>query len=356
MAHIFEGAWQRIVNAVDTAAQYGVGVLLGNKSEYLLPIILNIHFPDLHSVPGKQNDDAHSGINGPVEFYKTRNRAHTVRILKLLACAFAATPNVAGIQLVNEPQNNGLLPAWYHSALDTLRAAVGPDLPLYIHDAWSTDQYAALVRARADFVVLDHHLYRCFTRADRRLSGDQHAAALPRAAFAQHAHTTRGNFVVAEFSAALHPASLGAEPDTQRRMLARAALAMFEQSCAGWWVWTYKTSGWDAGWSFRDAVRAGVMPDWVGARRTAGRPNDEDARNARASHALGRHTQYWSAFKGHYEHWRFETGFRRGWDDAFLFLAFAPPQAAAAGAALSELGFKGQWVRRRAEEIGRAHV
>lgn len=29
--HVFEGAWQRIANVVNTAAQHGVGVLIGER-------------------------------------------------------------------------------------------------------------------------------------------------------------------------------------------------------------------------------------------------------------------------------------------------------------------------------------
>ncbi|KAF8517620.1 glycoside hydrolase [Gautieria morchelliformis] len=332
---VFEGAWQRILKAIDKASIYGIGVLI-----------------DLHSAPGKQNADAHSGINGRVEFYNKANLSRTVDVLILLATAFKETPNVVGIQLVNEPQNNIHLPGWYKSAIDSVRATTGPDLPIYIHDAWSTDQYASLVSARSDFVVLDHHLYRCFTSHDQTLSGDQHASALPRDDFARHAETTRGNFVVAEFSAALNPNSMGTsdagEQDRQRRVFARAELELFESSCGGWWMWTYKKDGWDAGWSLRDAVRAEIMPSWVGIRRSSHYENDVKKRDEHASYALEQHTQYWSAHKSKYEHWRFETGFKQGWDDGFLFFCFSP--STVVEPPVSELGFIGQWLQRRTLE------
>jgi len=201
-------------------------------------------------------------------------------------------------------------------------------------------------------VVLDHHLYRCFTQQDQTFSGDQHAAGLCRDDFARYAQTTRGNFVVAEFSAALNPKSFGrhndaGEQDRQRRVFFRAELDMFEKSCGGWWIWTYKKDGWDAGWSLRDTVRAEIMPNWVGKRRGEGNPNDINARNAEASSALAQHTQYWSNHKGDYEHWRFEAGFVQGWDDAFLFFLFSPQVVVETP--VSELGFQGQWVKRRTE-------
>lgn len=292
-----------------------------------------------------------------MEFYKKANLTRTVHILCLLATAFKDTPNVVGIQLVNEPQNSDALPGCYQSTLDSIRAATAnPDLPLYIHDAWSTPQYAALVQARSDFVVLDHHLYRCFTVHDQTLSGDQHASALPHDAFARYKEMTRGNMVVAEFSAALNPRSMGGvssddgEKDRQRRVFARAELEMFERTCGGWWMWTYKKDGWDAGWSFRDAVRAEILPNWVGGmERGSGRENDLEKRDEQAFNALDQHTQYWSAHKGTYEHWRFEAGFKLGWDDAFMFFHFSPSYTNVK-APVSELGFVGQWLTRRVSE------
>lgn len=237
---------------------------------------------------------------------------------------------------------------------------MGPDvdLPLYIHDAWNTSQYASLVHSRpdSDFVVLDHHLYRCFTPHDQSLSGEQHASSLPRDEFMHYSDATRGNFVVAEFSAALNPRSMGnsdaGEQDRQRRVFARGEVEMFERSCGGWWWWTYKKEGgWDAGWSIRDAVRAEIMPSRVGMRTKGkgGCGNNVKQRNALASHALEQHARYWETHKGTYEHWRFEVGFKQGWDDAFLFFQFAQ-DAPGVERPASELGFVGQWLRRRTVE------
>lgn len=309
---------------------------------------------DLHSAPGKQNGDAHSGINGPVEFFKKSNLEHATRVLKLLATAVAETPNVVGIELVNEPQNNDALWNWYTSTIDTLRSAIGYDLPLYIGDAWNTYQYADLIEKRNDFVVLDHHLYRCFTHEDQQLTGEQHASMLPPKHLTDCYSKTRGNLVVAEFSAALNPNSMrspdAGEQDRQRRVFARAELDCFSKVCGGWWFWTYKKDGWDAGWSLRDTVRAEIMPNWVGIPKGTGRSNNLDKRDSDCVNALATHQNYWSkhlSLTG-YEHWRFELGFKQGWDDTFMFLSFKP--ASQVEMPSSELGFIGQWKKRRTAE------
>ena len=196
---------------------------------------------------------------------------------------------------MNEPQNNSALPNWYTKALDALRAQAG-DLPLYIHDAWSTSQYADLLEPRNDFTVLDHHLYRCFTQEDQHKSGDEHASAIATQTinhFREVSSKTRGNFVVAEWSAALNPSSYRSgepgEQDRQRRVFAKAELDMFEECCGGMWFWCYKKQdGWDAGWSLKDATRAEIMPSFYGQRRPqAPLQIDYGARDNEKKKALG---------------------------------------------------------------------
>lgn len=58
------------------------------------------------------------------------------------------------------------------------------------------------------------------------------------------------------------------------------------------------------------------------------------------------HKNYWDQYPGKYEHWRFELGFNIGWSDAFLFFEFSP----GASNAVSELGFIGEWAKRRSVE------
>jgi len=51
-------------------------------------------------------------------------------------------------------------------------------------------------------------------------------------------------------------------------------------------------------------------------------------------------------YSGHYEHWRFNTGFDQGWDEAYDFFALDR----AGNSAVSELGFKGYVAKRKAQE------
>lgn len=309
----------------------------------------------MHAAPGKQNGDTHSGINGPVKFYEQQHLQHTTKVLNILAIEVASIPNVVGLELVNEPQNNSLLQRWYQTTLDSIREKVGPELPLYISDCWDISSYAKFIENRRDFVVLDHHLYRCYTANDLRQSGEELAAAFPPESLVNGFNITTGNIVVGEFSAALNPSSMrsseAGEQDRQRRVFAQAELQCLQTCTAGFWFWTLKKDGWDAGWNLMNTVQAEIMPKYHGMRRDQGQSDDKERAAEEAKLALTQHENYWSQKGGRgYEHWRFELGFLQGWDDAFLFFTFKPNGPAEP--CVSELGFVGEWLkRRRAEHV-----
>ncbi|VDB84757.1 unnamed protein product [Peniophora sp. CBMAI 1063] len=368
---VFAGAWARITQAIATAHRYGIGVLL-----------------DLHCAPGKQNADAHSGVSGSrVAFFEKINLVKTTRILIAMVkhlLVFTRThnpplPNLIGLELVNEANpprpDHTFLHDWYRRTIKELRALDGGGLPFYIGDAWRTMDYAGLLVSAgpqgSGFLALDHHLYRCFTHADHSMSAAQHAAVLrgregTPASFRQaneHLVHTGGGLVVGEWSAALNPASLHKSQDhtASKRTFVDAQLALYERECAGYFWWTYKKQ-WpgDDSWSLRDAVEKGTFPEHVGLRRPGKMLLPHDAERARRMEeakrqALSQHSAYWSKYPGHYEHWRFDEGFRRGWEDAYAFFMFTPGETGS----VSEVGFKAAWKQRRtamhAEAKGRSN-
>ncbi|TFK51862.1 glycoside hydrolase [Heliocybe sulcata] len=357
--HVFEGAWGRITDAISTAHQFNIGVLL-----------------DLHSAPGKQNRDSHSGTSAPTPaFFTPQNMAHTTHILTTLARHLPSLPNIVGIELLNEPQpdsHDDALRRWYTDTILSVRDAA-PQMPVYISDCWRTDEYGGFVAAlskapqRLDGVVLDHHLYRCFTGEDVNTRAEAHARALVDAnagtpsMFArvvQNLQSAGGAMVVGEFSGALNPnslAHLGGGPAEMkaRKAYLKAEIELFERYCAGWFFWTYKKESRDLGWGFRDAVEAGIWPG-VGlvvrneCERDAGRSG---RRNTMMDKALAEHTSYWDQYPGNYEHFRFGDGFVQGWDDAYERFLCA---GASSPVPVPELGFKGPWAKRRAEGYVRA--
>jgi len=285
------------------------------------------------------------------------NLSRTLLALQVLTTQLAPRPNVVGIELINEPANNDRLGGWYEDTLAALRR-ISPDLPFYISDAWDAGWYSKVVGERPDFVVLDHHLYRCFTPGDAAMSGDEHAATIRNSSpLPPLASAARGSLIIGEWSAALNPSSLrsneSGEQDRQRRAWAQAQLEAYEAACAGWFFWTWKKgTGWDAGWSARDATTAEILPRWVGGRRKTdirGIPSDAGWKQQALNGALDQHKNYWKPRGIHNEFWRFEAGYSTGWDDAILFLTFNDNNLA-----VSELGFRGEWLKRRVAEHARA--
>ncbi|KAG6852880.1 hypothetical protein C0991_008393 [Blastosporella zonata] len=281
-ALVFSGAWLRITKAIQAASRYGLGVLI-----------------DLHAAPGKQNNDAHSGTSDPPTFFNDkRSRDHTTRVLCMLlkslkAHANSQTPpltNLIGIELLNEPASpsDTALQGWYTSTIKALRD-IDPTIPLYLGECWRTDQYADFAEQHTPSspLVLDHHLYRCFTASDNSTPVSEHTHSLsdpsaptPQmfARVSEKLGRAGGGLVVGEWSGGLNPGSLTGKPGEQREYIC-AQLELYERHCAGWFFWTYKKQ-WagDTGWSLRDSVGAGVFPDRVALRRRGQILKDEDQR------------------------------------------------------------------------------
>ncbi|KAJ7272646.1 glycoside hydrolase family 5 protein [Mycena haematopus] len=344
---VFSGVWVRLIQAIETAREFGLGVLL-----------------DLHAAPGKQNSDAHAGTSkSPMFFSDRRHRMHTIHVLRTLVTHLHAhvppLVNIVGIELLNEPHPSAdaELKDWYSTAIKDI-SVLDPTLPIYLGDCWKTDQYAEYVKStpHSSFLVLDHHLYRCFSSSDISTPASAHARALiesadtPRmfARVAEMLDSAGAGFVVGEWSGALNPGSLTGSPDDTKNYVA-AQLQLYEAHCSGNFFWTYKKAGrhQDPGWCLRDAVDGGVFPPRLGlfASRSSEGDHERQAqtRDSLKNKALGEHTAYWSKYPGKYRHERFAEGFAVGWDDAYTFFA----ASSRLDRAISELGFVGAWAKTR---------
>ncbi|KAJ6605828.1 glycoside hydrolase superfamily [Mycena sp. CBHHK59/15] len=239
-----------------------------------------------------------------------------------------------------------------------------PNLPIYLGDCWRTEQYADYIKStpHSSPLVLDHHLYRCFTSSDISTPAPDHTRSLTD----ESAHTSRmfsrvaeklssagGGLVVGEWSGALNPGSITGAPDEVKNYAA-AQLSLYEKHYEGYFFWTYKKLGLrpDRGWCLRDAVEGGIFPSRVGllaTRRADGdRERQVSARDKVKVKALGEHTAYWSKYPGRYQHSRFADGFAVGWNDAYMFFA----SSSSLDRAVSELGFVGARSKNRTEDQG----
>ncbi|KAI3479829.1 hypothetical protein L1887_58076 [Cichorium endivia] len=325
-APIYAGAFSRIQRAIEFTASRNVGVLV-----------------DLHGAPGGQNADAHCGVSdGKAALWDSpANQQKTIEILKAMASEYARFENVVGLELINEPKNSGSLSSFYDQAITQVRS-VSPEvaaLPLYIGDAWDTNYYTGFVGQRAsasNFLVTDHHLYRCFTAQDLATRVEDFARKLnpgtsPLPTNSDGAGETAvwlkdmsnrcgGSLVVGEWSAALNPASLQYLSTEEQQRAAKAEYAFnewksFDKFCAGYFFWTLKKEGApDTGLGLLLGCRARSPPA--------------------ASGPAPRTTQS----GGPYEHWRFSDGYSLAWTDSVEFLKANES---------NEIGFTGQWQKTR---------
>ncbi|KAL4247590.1 glycosyl hydrolase 5 (cellulase A) family protein [Abortiporus biennis] len=357
---VYEGAWERIVNAIQTARNFGIGVLI-----------------DLHAAPGKQNPDSHAGTSSPnVQFFSNRyNLSHTTHVLSVLVKHIAAFENIVGVELINEPRPNvqqgegEILKKWYLDTYHSLQQ-IDPTMPVYIGDCWDTEGYAEFIsKSPGDrttgWFVLDHHLYRCFTQEDTRMSIQEHINSVTNpnsytpqlfSRVSAKLCSSGAAMIVGEWSGAVNPGSLqGTPPHEENRKRSewlKGQLSLYEKNCAGWFFWCYKKEQkGDLGWSLRDSFEANVFPPLPTLINGANMPSDDDRaqkREVAKSKAYGEHVAYWSKYPGDYEHWRFADGFLQGWNDAWLFFDTSM-NACQQGqkTAIQELGFQGPWLRRR---------
>lgn len=336
-AAAYAGAWSRIERAIQTAAQHGIGVLV-----------------DLHGAPGAQNTDDHSGLNtGKAGLWdgmsSSKNQKRTIAILVALAKSVAQYDNVVGLELLNEPKNSGRLQGFYEDAIKEIQRAGGPaaELPIYLGDAWDLNHYSGWAASQSKagtFLVVDHHLYRCFTKQDHSTSASEHARRVHPSANGPTCNMLNGassklggSLIIGEWSAALNPGSLqGQNQEAAQKEWGSAQLAHFTSSLGGNFYWTLKKEGGpDPGWCLYTAIEKGVIPDNVG------RPRGSPSGNYQAAHdqAHGGHSQYWNNHGVPGDHAQFSQGFQQGWKDAEHFYSTSQ----------NSIGFAGQWATLRTE-------
>jgi glucan 1,3-beta-glucosidase len=239
--------------AFKTAKKNGIGVLI-----------------DLHGVPGSQNGWDHSGRQGSLGWHNSKeNIDHSLRIVADLAARCKGYDNLIGFQLLNEPRWDvplDILKRYYQDAYHRVREHISHEkCAVVIHDGFRPRDWANFMQEpEYKNVILDTHCYQCFTDDDRKR--DLHGQV-------QHALFERKKLlddmqkqlpcIVAEWSCALPPESLGGRKglalDLAVRAYGDAELINFDAT-RGWFFWTQKTEE-GGGWSFRDCVKRGWLPE-----------------------------------------------------------------------------------------------
>ncbi|KAJ2964222.1 hypothetical protein NQZ79_g826 [Umbelopsis isabellina] len=344
---VYDSAWARLLTLIDMAGKYDIGVLI-----------------DLHGAPGGQNRDTHCGLSTHRAdlFNSKQNIETTLQALRRLATEFAPINHIIGIEVLNEPADHPQLASFYERAYDAIRSA-HPDilLPVYIGDAWNLSMYSTwLSKTAMNFVVIDTHQYFCHMPADHAKSVEEHTKRVQtyiRSQLASSAQKVAGNVVVGEWSVVLNGKSIEkSRLDDKKAMTSfqQVQQQVYDEVCAGWFYWNYRTGddGWY--WSFRYCVHNGVLPSHFAQSRT-----DPDIAKQAHQIALGdhqelldksfeQHSNYWSnnGLAGCPDFWRFKEGFSAGYNVACRFLA--PGQG-------SKIGFRQQLINEYRNDHLRRH-
>lgn len=352
---VYSNAWDIFKEMVlDKAAEHDIGVVV-----------------DLHGLPGAANECDHSGTcSGEAALWDSNeNKVKAINILDFLADELSSYDHVVGLQILNEalyehPEEEGYK-EFYLKAIHAIRD-VNKDIPIIISDGWDINRWVQIIKDKEQElseqedepvslgVIIDTHVYKCFSdeckgKAPRELV-DGTEEALP---------DTQGqvDIMVGEFSCVLdgsswdqHDEDADLSRDDMVREYGSRQCSLFNKGTCGFYFWTYKFGyGGGGEWCFREMMEKGALNASFGAsgdrfpsdREPSGEYFDSEFEQ-RSQDALNSHSGYWNDVDGErdWEHWRFEDGFKQGWEDSKTFDWFYH----------SELGRKAAWRKIRENE------
>lgn len=328
----YKDAYVNAENAVhkvfQLAEKYGLGVLL-----------------DLHGAPGSQNGADHSGVSGPTLLYGNEQyRKTTVATLKRFTEIYGNYTNLVGIELINEPREDGQLQNIYREAYTAIRA-VDPKMPIYICDTVLSSNWNKwadfIINSNWELAALDVHKYYCFSGggnpADNWINGIR---TWERDALRNL--NGRVPVVVGEWSNAFNPGSYNGydqqRRDGSRRNFIAQQLETMKGS-SGWHFWTWHGDWAEGGdWDFRSLVRQGWTSGNYFAFPSLRCPTKKtqvgeqilSILESEAAIGLNSHQTYWRRTNpaGVYDWDVYTAGFRLGYTTALKFFYFADARVA----------------------------
>ncbi len=223
---------------------------------------------DLHGAPGSQNGWDHSGRSGPINWPKDpQNIRETLRVLESFAQMFGRHPAFGGIELLNEPRDEvplEILQQFYQDAYAPLRKHLDPTVAIVFHDSFRPLAWENFMQEPAFAnVVLDTHLYQCFSDQDKsRTAQEQLAIALGRKQTLDEMQREELPTLVGEWSLSLPPHAKSGLSPLQVESLTRAygdTQLLNYDGTRGWFFWSYKLEH-ASEWNFRHCVERGWLP------------------------------------------------------------------------------------------------
>lgn len=332
---VYKNAWNILkVKYIEKAAQYNISILL-----------------DLHAVPCGANTGDHSGERLTKANFWTDKSAQdkAIEICGFIAKEFNGVENIAGIQVVNEAEFCNDVKSrvrYYTKAINSIRMN-NKFVPIVISDGWWADQWCKTLYDIAPGgeiwkmgVVVDEHVYRCFSDDDKRKNADQIIRDLDGSFLNGLSRSV--DFIIGEYSCVLDgqtwDKTQGSKDDFVR-LYGNELSRLIRDRASGSYFWSYKFQWGDGGeWGFQPMVNRGCIP----SRSIEIQLPTENDFNQILEQAYTNHSNYWNAQNPNesYEHWRFKEGFTTAWSDCMEFAKFEN----------SRIGRKSAWMAARQEE------
>lgn len=358
---VYEHAWMTVKSLVQRCHQRGIGVLI-----------------DVHGLPGSANGQDHSGTDvKTAKFWgSSKYRALATKCMAFIAQEARGMPGVLGLQIVNESEHSAeKMFEWYDDVLRTV-SQIDANLPVYVSDAWLLEPALGWSMGRnscrptntssANPVVVDTHLYWAFTPEDHAKSPQQ---------ISTEVHTKLSELegkagdvfgrgacaaFIGEYSCALNPSTESKANGYPKEDFVRdfgwAQSERYQSKSVGCTFWTYKMDWMGGGeWGFKQMVNSGKIKPPMSLQLAADDirhriANAQAQQGQRMHNTVSSHYQWWDTnHPGHYEHWRFEQGWKIGWADAQAFLEMRGQVGLQGG---DKVGAMDLWVLKRLRESG----
>jgi len=317
--------WDYVKQLITTASRYNISILV-----------------DVHGLPGGANSEAHSGmIQNPAVFFRTPRYVNKMcdEILPFITRDICVPyENIAGLQIVNEAYFDNTandMKNYYARAVSSI-SKIDNNLPVVISDGWWPQQWSDWVSANnlAYNVVIDSHIYRCFSNEDKNKDAGTIINQLPQTVSFDKG---KADFVVGEFSCVLDEETWKRTNGNRNVFISNFGTmqtSIFPKMASfGWYFWTLQFKWGDGGeWGFIPQVSKKNLQ----LRSKTVKNIDQNTVNK----IIADHIQYWKGKGDRFEHWRFEDAIRQAVQDIQGFNSLAN----------SKIGRWKSWTLRRRRE------
>ncbi|CAR28323.1 hypothetical protein ZYGR_0R00570 [Zygosaccharomyces rouxii] len=302
-------AWDVLKQLISTSNNYGIGILV-----------------DIHALPGGANADAHSGSSlKNASFFGNSSYVNQVcnEILPFIVKDVCQNnDNIIGLQIVNEAKfdNNASGQKKYYSKATKAIRAIDDDLPIVISDGWWPQQWADWVQQQGldTNLIVDSHIYRCFSDSDKQKSAQQIIDDLPNSASLPK---DQADYMVGEFSCVLDTQTWDKTQGDRGQLVKQygnAKTSSFSKNASwGWFFWTLQFQHGDGGeWGFIPMVNSSSIPRRPGGTHAILSDNQIQS-------FVQQHSDYWKDKGGDkMEHWRYEDALKSSIADIKAFAEF----------------------------------